>query len=60
MNIRWIIIFLIAIAGYFTITSEEYQIRAFAFVISAFFWQIYSILLMKEADDIYKRKKSTL
>ncbi|MCX8197613.1 MAG: hypothetical protein N3F07_00225 [Candidatus Micrarchaeota archaeon] len=50
--IRWVLMFLVAGCGYFIITSDDYQIRAAAFIFSVLCWQLYYITMMYEADSI--------
>ncbi len=47
---RWLIVAGVALCGYFTITSNDINIRMLAFLGSVMAWQAHSVVLMWEAD----------
>jgi hypothetical protein len=55
--IRWLLMVGVAASGYFTITSNDMNTRAFAFIGSVVCWQMYYITMMYEADLIASSKR---
>lgn len=50
--LRWLVMAGVAACGFFTITSDSMNTRAFAFVMSVMLWQAHYIIMMYEADMI--------